>query len=316
MAPRPQRPQAPLECCRFSQGVVLMCDRLTRHGLSLALPPTSTNRRAVAPSRRKTVRELCGVAARLERRLTLDAGADGELFATAFLVEFPGGGSQVRVLSQGHPSAPPTVVPLRPGDVILAYTDGVTEARDASGNFYPPGRPTHRPARGGLGCLTTRRGGRGVGRPAALHGMVYDDVALLALAVAGAAANTPPDQAGPRHHGSGLRPPPAWRTRRSSPESRYAIPVAQPSSCASRTHRRTWACGHRCRMPRRSPVPAGTGADARASAHGGPGPRSAVRSFNAVPGRSMEHLQCPRSRTPRRCPAPGTGSCAPESPRC
>lgn len=113
-------------------------------------------------------RELRGVAERLERRLSLDAAAAGdcELFATALLLEFPDGGSRVRVVCQGHPPAlllrgrevlelecdpgpplgagppgqapaVPSVVTLLPGDVILAYTDGVTEARDASGAFYP-----------------------------------------------------------------------------------------------------------------------------------------------------------------------------------
>ncbi|NXY99592.1 serine/threonine-protein phosphatase, partial [Streptomyces sp. BR123] len=89
-----------------------------------------------------------------------------ELFATALLLEFPPGLDLVRIVSCGHPPAlllrgpgvsevavepgPPlglgltapedtvvTGVPLLPGDRLLAYTDGVTEARDTAGVFYP-----------------------------------------------------------------------------------------------------------------------------------------------------------------------------------
>ncbi|WP_246042669.1 PP2C family protein-serine/threonine phosphatase [Streptomyces globosus] len=116
---------------------------------------------------------LAAMAARLDRRLLADAAgtADApagqpELFATALLLEFPPGLDLVRVVSCGHPpalllrgirvaeldvdpgpplglglttTAPPSVadVPLLPGDRLLAYTDGVTEARDAGGSFYP-----------------------------------------------------------------------------------------------------------------------------------------------------------------------------------
>ncbi|URM91611.1 serine/threonine-protein phosphatase [Streptomyces sp. MRC013] len=58
--------------------------------------------------------ELTGVAARLDRRLVVDSSREGEteLFATALLVEFPGGGpgrgAEARVLSCGHP--PPLLV--------------------------------------------------------------------------------------------------------------------------------------------------------------------------------------------------------------
>ncbi|MFJ3923842.1 PP2C family protein-serine/threonine phosphatase [Streptomyces sp. NPDC090022] len=113
--------------------------------------------------------ELAGVAARLDRRLVADSAAveHAELFATAVLLEFPPGLELVRILSYGHPppllmrgftvaettvepgpplglglagaAAAPGVagMPLLPGDRLLAYTDGVSEARDGGGAFYP-----------------------------------------------------------------------------------------------------------------------------------------------------------------------------------
>ncbi|MDN3296293.1 PP2C family protein-serine/threonine phosphatase [Streptomyces ficellus] len=151
--------------------------------------------------------ELAGVAARLDRRLVVDCGnrGDAEVFATAVLLEFPPDGSTVRVLSCGHPAPllvggdgtrevelepgsplglglaefrPPeaVTVPLRPADVLLAHTDGVTEARDATGAFYPlaervrPGAPVE---------LV-----RAVWRDLSSYaGEVADDVALLALSM-------------------------------------------------------------------------------------------------------------------------------------
>jgi serine phosphatase RsbU (regulator of sigma subunit) len=90
-----------------------------------------------------------------------------ESFITAALIDVPDGEPHVRVLNSGHPaplrlhggrvsplvpgsfSPPlgvvpqdraeeePDVYPFEPGDTLLLYTDGVTEARDAAGRFYP-----------------------------------------------------------------------------------------------------------------------------------------------------------------------------------
>ncbi|MFI6872312.1 PP2C family protein-serine/threonine phosphatase [Streptomyces sp. NPDC050400] len=112
--------------------------------------------------------DLERVAARLDRRLVVDAAQDehAELFATAVFLEFPDDSPVVRVVACGHPPplllrdgrvtelpvpsgaplglglaglAPPEqlTVELRPGDRLLAPTDGVTEARNAAGAFYP-----------------------------------------------------------------------------------------------------------------------------------------------------------------------------------
>jgi serine phosphatase RsbU (regulator of sigma subunit) len=98
------------------------------------------------------------------------AALAGELFATAVLLEFPPGGGFVRVLNCGHPPLyliragggvhrlepePQYALPLgfgelapapapdageyelADGDTLVAYSDGVTEARSSSGTFYP-----------------------------------------------------------------------------------------------------------------------------------------------------------------------------------
>ncbi|WP_234328379.1 MULTISPECIES: PP2C family protein-serine/threonine phosphatase [unclassified Streptomyces] len=89
-----------------------------------------------------------------------------EVFATAVLLEFSADARTVRILDRGHQplltvrhgtasvvemdhslplgmgdllTAPPRTVthPLDPGAILLAYSDGVTEARDSAGTFYP-----------------------------------------------------------------------------------------------------------------------------------------------------------------------------------
>ncbi|WP_274911984.1 PP2C family protein-serine/threonine phosphatase [Streptomyces sp. WZ-12] len=97
-----------------------------------------------------------------------DAGPIDETFATVALFDIPDRRPELNVVSCGHPPAlllregrahvldprcsalpiglgplagPPDyeveTFPLRPGDLLLLYTDGVTEARNADGDFYP-----------------------------------------------------------------------------------------------------------------------------------------------------------------------------------
>ncbi|MFF3891019.1 PP2C family protein-serine/threonine phosphatase [Streptomyces sp. NPDC001914] len=119
---------------------------------------------------------LEGVAERLERALTRSGtrrdGVDAvEGFTTAVLAEIPPGADRVRVVNRGHPpplllhpdgtlavlSAASFALPLgmsdlggRPaptvrdrfprGATLLLHTDGLSEARDARGEFFDPAR--------------------------------------------------------------------------------------------------------------------------------------------------------------------------------
>ncbi|WP_030748480.1 PP2C family protein-serine/threonine phosphatase [Streptomyces griseus] len=130
--------------------------------------------------------DLEAIAARLDRRLVVDsAGVEhAELFATAVLLDFAPAEGTVRVLARGHPpplllrgsGGPPRtlepvpgpplglglagVVPasaltvtLRPGDRLVLASDGVLEARDANGSFYPFARRLARLADAGTESL-------------------------------------------------------------------------------------------------------------------------------------------------------------------
>jgi hypothetical protein len=115
--------------------------------------------------------ELTGVGERVQR--AADRALDGEKFVTAVIAEIrPDSGATF--LNYGHPaplivhldgevsfpeppefSLPlglgahhqdrpvPFPVALAPDDQLLLYTDGVTEARDHTGAFYPLGRRAH-----------------------------------------------------------------------------------------------------------------------------------------------------------------------------
>src|SRR3984885_13978687 len=111
---------------------------------------------------------LDAVAARLEASTTLDGA--GEDFVTAVLAEISANGNRMEIISCGHPpplllgagppryiapdqnslplglgglgGAPriPVTIPFEPGQEVLFYTDGASEARNKAGAFFPLAR--------------------------------------------------------------------------------------------------------------------------------------------------------------------------------
>jgi serine phosphatase RsbU (regulator of sigma subunit) len=108
---------------------------------------------------------LSAIADRIERSLARRAG-DAEQFVTAVMAEISEDGTKLELLSCGHPaplllgspgprlvSCPPSLplgladladepripvtIPLAPGDEVLFYTDGASEARNKTGHFFP-----------------------------------------------------------------------------------------------------------------------------------------------------------------------------------
>ncbi|MFG2694150.1 PP2C family protein-serine/threonine phosphatase [Kitasatospora sp. NPDC048407] len=113
--------------------------------------------------------DLGELAAQLDRqvRRAAEQRGDGELFVTAVLLQHDRHTGRLDLVNRGHlapllvapgtvaavrcaedlplglghlaygPAAEPTTVPLPSGHSLLLYTDGVTEARDRDGEFYP-----------------------------------------------------------------------------------------------------------------------------------------------------------------------------------
>ncbi|MFJ1702181.1 PP2C family protein-serine/threonine phosphatase [Kitasatospora sp. NPDC088346] len=112
--------------------------------------------------------DLADLARQLDRQVRREAvdRGDEELFVTALLLQHRPHTGRVDLVNRGHlaplllgpgtarpvdcperlplglghlaaDGTPPTAVELRPGRTLLLHTDGVTEARDRSGAFYP-----------------------------------------------------------------------------------------------------------------------------------------------------------------------------------
>jgi hypothetical protein len=65
------------------------------------------------------------------------AGSDGQQLPQVTVVDVPAPALPLRLMSLGGTSGAERTVPLHPGDALLLYTDGVTEARDGRREFYP-----------------------------------------------------------------------------------------------------------------------------------------------------------------------------------
>jgi serine phosphatase RsbU (regulator of sigma subunit) len=64
-------------------------------------------------------------------------GTGGTQLPQVITVDVPAPALPLRLMALGGTSGAERTVPLQPGDALLLYTDGVTEARDARREFYP-----------------------------------------------------------------------------------------------------------------------------------------------------------------------------------
>ncbi len=222
----------------------------------------------VLGSFREAAHDAAGLALIADRiELSLARQLTDEQFVTAVLAEVSADGSKIELLSCGHPppllisggagrfvepiapglplglahlaTAPRyvTTIPFRPADQVLFYTDGVSEARDRTGAFYPLAQ---RAARSGDGPASSgpgrEAGGRGRGPDPdpdcvldrlqqdvlAYVGHALDDDAAMLLVSHEAAlpGQAPARPAPPPRPASPPRPPPLRHPRR---------PAAPPS---------------------------------------------------------------------------------------
>ncbi|WP_149831303.1 PP2C family protein-serine/threonine phosphatase [Streptomyces tailanensis] len=178
--------------------------------------------------------DLAGVGERLER--SVERELEGEKFVTAILAEI-GSDHEVVFLNYGHPAPmlvredttadfpePPSyALPLglgahgnagprpyrvgfAPGEQLLLYTDGVTEARDEDGCFYPLAERAallkDPDAHGALDALRRDVAGHAAGPP-------HDDAAMLLLRYHGHGSGERPGRGGEpwNGHGSGKSVP-------------------------------------------------------------------------------------------------------------
>jgi serine phosphatase RsbU (regulator of sigma subunit) len=110
-------------------------------------------------------------------------GSGGNRLPRVTTVDVPAPALPLRLMSLGGTSGAERTVPLQPGDALLLYTDGVTEARDARREFYPLEERVAGLAGTGGGDLLDRLRDdllRHVGAP------LDDDAALLLVRVSGA----------------------------------------------------------------------------------------------------------------------------------
>ncbi|MFI5646553.1 PP2C family protein-serine/threonine phosphatase [Kitasatospora sp. NPDC051705] len=133
---------------------------------------------------------------------------DDELFVTAVLLQYRPGSDCVEIVNRGHTTplllgdgtitpvscadelplglghlgpaeerGKPTAVALPPGRTVLLYTDGVSEARDATGTFYPLA-----PRLAALGTTSPDRLVSFLAQDVHEYaGLLADDLAVLAL---------------------------------------------------------------------------------------------------------------------------------------
>ncbi|WP_395296450.1 PP2C family protein-serine/threonine phosphatase [Kitasatospora hibisci] len=154
--------------------------------------------------------DLVELAEQLDRAVLRDAAGwgDEELFVTAVLLQYRPGEGRAELVNRGHvaplllsdhtiaevscpfelplglgdlragaPRSEPAAVPLPPGHTLLLFTDGVSEARDATGAFYPLASRL-----AGLGTTAPDRLVSFLARDVdAYAGLLADDLAVLAL---------------------------------------------------------------------------------------------------------------------------------------